>query len=922
MYWYVKNKNLKKQIVLLAIALATGSGIGWGIRSQFVFAQSINKISVSVSLFDAENKIITNGEYDARFALYRTDRTTQDVYPSNTDAGNRLWEETQKVVVKNGVLRVFLGSATPLPANLNFESGDYYLGVRLGTDSEMVPRKKLGAVPAALNSQFLRGKTFGTAEGDILVLGKNGKVNIKQLPVGTGNNQLVRGDDSRFGDLHQQNTDISTDSEVFTIGDGTGPTAANFDLAVSNSSTPPAIRYNGTTQAWQLSNDGSTFSNILTSASGSFLPLSGGTMTGAITFAGTQTFTNLINLGTDTVGNYVATIAGGNGVSGSAASEGATPTFDIDLLEAVDGTGTTSSNSGLEFGGAGSDELALLQGCANGQALSWNDTTNVWECTSFASGLSGTGTAGYVTYWSGTSSLGSEAQLNVSRGGTGVNGSAASNGSLLIGNGTGYTLNTLGSGNGVTITNGSGTVSVGLDVTTTSTTATTSSNSGLELTAGGLRIIGGCSNDQVLSWNSTLETWGCSNKTGGTSDWTSAGSFTYLTDTADDLVLGGSTTDTGFFFDVSASTLAFEGASPDTFETTLAVTDPTADRTVTFPNVSGTVVTTGNLTDITTVGTISSGVWNGTTISVANGGTGATSLTNLIALGTHTTGNYVQNVANGNGITGGSAGSEGAALTLGIDLLDSADGTGSTSSNSGLEFQGAGSNELTILQGCSNNEVLSWNDTTNVWQCASVTGVGGIDGTGTSNYVAYWNDSNTLAAEAQLAVSRGGTGIGSYTIGDILYASGATTLAALPDVATGNVLISGGVGVAPSWSKVNLATAVSGILPVANGGTGASSLTDLIALTTHTTGNYVASVTNGSGITGGNGGSEGSALTLALGALTADWNQTGAFDIILNNASSELRILESTGGAFYGGLDVADLSADRTYTLPNASGTV
>lgn len=65
----------------------------------------------------------------------------------------------------------------------------------------------------------------------------------------------------------------------------------------------------------------------------------------------------------------------------------------------------------------------------------------------------------------------------------------------------------------------------------------------------------------------------------------------------------------------------------------------------------------------------------------------------------------------------------------------------------------------------------------------------------------------------------GGTGISTYTTGDLIYASGATTLSKLSDVATGNVLISGGVGAAPSWGKVDLTTAVSGILPIANGGT-------------------------------------------------------------------------------------------------------
>ena len=65
----------------------------------------------------------------------------------------------------------------------------------------------------------------------------------------------------------------------------------------------------------------------------------------------------------------------------------------------------------------------------------------------------------------------------------------------------------------------------------------------------------------------------------------------------------------------------------------------------------------------------------------------------------------------------------------------------------------------------------------------------------------------------------GGTGLSSYTQGDLLYASSSSTLAALADVATGNALISGGVGADPAWGKIGLATHVSGTLPIANGGT-------------------------------------------------------------------------------------------------------
>jgi hypothetical protein len=83
----------------------------------------------------------------------------------------------------------------------------------------------------------------------------------------------------------------------------------------------------------------------------------------------------------------------------------------------------------------------------------------------------------------------------------------------------------------------------------------------------------------------------------------------------------------------------------------------------------------------------------------------------------------------------------------------------------------------------------------------------------------------TLGWSGQLAAARGGTGLASYAVGDLLYASTTTALSKLAGVATGNVLISGGVGVAPKWGKVGLTTHITGTLATANGGTGTSSFT-------------------------------------------------------------------------------------------------
>ena len=112
------------------------------------------------------------------------------------------------------------------------------------------------------------------------------------------------------------------------------------------------------------------------------------------------------------------------------------------------------------------------------------------------------------------------------------------------------------------------------------------------------------------------------------------------------------TTITGTAINVAEDgTIVFEGATNDDFETTLTVVDPTADRTISLPNTSGTIVVSGD-----------------GTFTVADGGT----------VGSTTTPSAITIASNGNITLSGDLTISGDDLFMGTNtagLLLIADGT-------------------------------------------------------------------------------------------------------------------------------------------------------------------------------------------------------------------------------------------------------
>ena len=118
-------------------------------------------------------------------------------------------------------------------------------------------------------------------------------------------------------------------------------------------------------------------------------------------------------------------------------------------------------------------------------------------------------------------------------------------------------------------------------------------------------------------------------------------------------------------------------------------------------------------------------------------------------------------------------------------------------------------------------------------------------------------------------IASDGTGhiFDSQAQGDILYATSTTVLSRLAkDANSTRVLTNTGTSNNPAWAQVTLTTGVTGTLPIANGGTGAANLNNLITLATHTTGNFVATIANATngGTTIANSGSEDAAVTITV----------------------------------------------------------
>ncbi len=169
---------MKKMMILVSILLLSAS---------ISLAAVPTKINYQGVLKDSAGNVINNPSLSIIFSIY-----------SGASGGTALWTETQSVSIEAGLYNVQLGGVTAIPADGTiFDGSTRYLGIKVGTDTEMTPRLPMVSVPYAFLAQAAVGAVSAesatrlgsylpaqTGSGSFVPVTSSGKLDTSVIPSG------------------------------------------------------------------------------------------------------------------------------------------------------------------------------------------------------------------------------------------------------------------------------------------------------------------------------------------------------------------------------------------------------------------------------------------------------------------------------------------------------------------------------------------------------------------------------------------------------------------------------------------------------------------------------------------------------------------------------------------------------------------
>lgn len=523
------------------------------------------------------------------------------------------------------------------------------------------------------------------------------------------------------------------------------------------------------------------------------------------------------------------------------------------------------------------------------------------------------GTINHVVINSGTGVLSSEAQLAISRGGTGTN-SVPANGQLLIGNGTGYTAATISAGAGITVNNAAGAITI----SSSGLGSVTSVTAGTGLTGGTITSTGTIGLGTELTGLNALNTMGLVQRTG-------AGTYATIGT-------------------VTAAELGFLAGTTSNIQTQLDGTLKLATMPVTSC-AAGEALTWQSPTSTFICYAITISAANVTNLTTAIDARIAADATKLPLAGGSMAGNI--NLNNNQLTNVGYLHLENKAADSGMSAANNGFVWYNSSDKLVKYYDGNNTRSLAGYAGvCADGQILKWNNATKNWDCSADAGSGGganatqIQGVNvTANFPTMgqflqytgvdWNLTSMPTCATNEVLSFNGIGVSScINISNLtdaaISASAAISRSKLAAGTAEHVLINSAGGVMSSEAQ----------LSITRGGTGQFTYTDGQLLIGNSVGNTLtkANLNAGSGIsiTNGNG-----SITIAAdptgnildgSIMNADINAGAAISRskLANGAAANRVLINGVGGIM---TEANAITADRvlisdTNGIPTQSGVM